>query len=290
MTAVMSIPQPLQQESLFDAWLEEPDPEPERVETSPAPVAIPQPVSPTREEALATVAVLRETGPPAVWEGDERLRDHLRPIAEVEGLVEPEERDDIDQFVEALERFGQVRPILISTEGAVISRGYLVTAALRLGWSHIAVRLEIAERSVVSPDQTSLMEEVERNVAQNGSGISQHDLAAIESLAVRDPLAGLTEDEVGALNATTVDPAAEWVGLPEFLPVGEPLKIVVSCDSEDDRDALFSLLGIRTIHKGTRGTLSVWWPDRAKEDLSSLRFVVEEPEPETFEEEPEPWF
>lgn len=278
---MLSTQNPLAQDSLFDSWLE-PEPEPET-----APATAPPAADPERSEALATVAVLRDLGPSPVWAGDERLRDHLRPIAEIEDLVEPEERDDIDQFVEALQRFGQVRPILVSTDGDVISRGYLVSAALRLGWSHIAVRLEIAERSVVSPDQTSLMEEVERTVARNGAGLSQRDLAAIEALAVRDPLAGLSEDEVGALNAATANADTEWVGLPEFLPVGEPLKVVVSCDSEDDRDALFSLLGIRTIHKGTRGTLSVWWPDREKEDLSSLRFVVEEPE--AFEEEPEPW-
>ncbi len=85
-----------------------------------------------------------------------------------------------------------------------------------------------------------------------------------------------TTDEVAAINSATADETAEWVGLPEFLPVSDALKVVVSCDSVEDRDRLLRKLGIDVIHKGTRGTLSVWWPNRDKEDLSSLRFEASE--------------
>lgn len=80
---------------------------------------------------------------------------------------------------------------------------------------------------------------------------------------------------VASINAATADPEMEWIGLPEYLPTTDALKVVVSCDTAEDRDALLRKLGIEVIHKGTRGTLSVWWPNRDKEDLSSLRFEVE---------------
>jgi len=80
------------------------------------------------------------------------------------------------------------------------------------------------------------------------------------------------EEDVERINEESADPATEWVGLPEFVAADESFKVVISCDTERDRDDLFELLGITTVHKGTRGTLSVWWPDRPREDLSSLRF------------------
>ena len=43
-----------------------------------------------------------------------------------------------------------------------------------------------------------------------------------------------------------------------------------------DRDAFFAHVGVETVHKGTRGILSVWYPDKSREDLASLRFVVED--------------
>lgn len=65
---------------------------------------------------------------------------------------------------------------------------------------------------------------------------------------------------------------AEWIGLPAFGPVDVAPRLVVSFDTVEDRQRLLDLAGITTIHKGTRGTLSVWWPPREREDLSSLRF------------------
>lgn len=123
-------------------------------------------------------------------------------------------------------------------------------------------------------DQLSLVGEVER---------SGGDREVIRSLSERQ-LVDLSDEEIDEINESSADRATEWVGLPAFLPVDAPLKVVISCSSRTDRDALLALLGIRTVHKGTRGTLSVWWPDREKEDLSSLRFTVAAP----IDEEPEP--
>jgi hypothetical protein len=68
---------------------------------------------------------------------------------------------------------------------------------------------------------------------------------------------------------------SEWVGLPAFGDVKQPPRAVIAFETEEDRARFFREVGIETVHKGTRGTLSVWWPEKSKEDLSSLRFVVE---------------
>ena len=138
---------------------------------------------------------------------------------------------------------------------------HLVAAAKSLGWTHIATRLEAAEEVGASSDQMTLLDEA----AKASDGQNRASLV--------DSFSGPADAE--QINRESADPDHQWVGLPEFLPVDEPVKVVVSCDTEAERDALFDVLGIETIHKGTRGTVSVWWPDREKKDLASLRFVTE---------------
>ena len=103
--------------------------------------------------------------------------------------------------------------------------------------------------------------------------------ALMRSLTREERLARTEEEEIAELNETSADPAARWVGLPAFVRTSDPFRLVVSCETEGARDALLDILGIGTIHKGTRGTLSAWWPNRAKKDLASLRFEVSPPPP-----------
>lgn len=94
------------------------------------------------------------------------------------------------------------------------------------------------------------------------------------------PLTGLGGGQLNVLDeidATNTEDdarrlAGEWIGLPAFGSNVEAPKVVVSFDSEADRQRFLGEIGVETIHKNTRGTLSVWWPPRDREDLSSLRF------------------
>lgn len=193
-----------------------------------------------------------------IWEGPESLRGFLVPIEE---LYFEEGSGEVERFAEGLRRFGQKRPV-VAEEDTVVSGSHVVEAARLLGWTHVAVRVALIEAAA----QVSLLDEAESRGILGGD--------ELRSL-VGEQRQATSADEV---NAATSNPETEWVGLPEFSAVGEPFKLVVSCETERERDSLLDLLGIETIHKGTRGTLSTWWPERAKEDLSSLRFVVEQTE------------
>lgn len=200
-----------------------------------------------------------------VWRGPESLRDDLVPIPSLTVDASGVE-GDLTAVRRGLEIFGQVRPVLTDEDGKTVTyRGHLVEAARELGWTHIATRLDAAE-SGTEAGQLTLLDEV----AKTAEGEDRTSL--LNSLS--GPSGAETEDDIERINRESADPDQQWVGLPEFLPVEEPVKVVVSCDTEGERDALFDVLGIETIHKGTRGTISVWWPDREKKDLASLRFIA----------------
>lgn len=63
----------------------------------------------------------------------------------------------------------------------------------------------------------------------------------------------------------------EWRGLPKFEAKDKAVRLVISFDTEKQRDELVAQLGL-ILAKKTKGTWSAWWPPRAKEDLSALRF------------------
>lgn len=192
-----------------------------------------------------------------VWQGAEYLRDSLVPISELR--IVPSEYGDAAAAIEGLRRYGQVRPILLDDDRLIVSRGHLLEAAIALDWTHVAARLASGEAVRESIDQLSLID-----VAG--------DAATVKALAAVATVREAEDDEIAAIDEATRDATTHWVGLPEYVPASVPFKLVVSCETEADRDAALDALGISTIHKGTRGTLSVWFPDRAREDLSSLRF------------------
>ncbi len=110
--------------------------------------------------------------------------------------------------------------------------------------------------------------------------LDEHRDSLEEAGPVEVPAGQLTfvdEVETAAPDETEArERSKEWIGLPMFGDVRPPARAVISFETPEDRQRFFDELGIKTVHKGTRGTLSVWWPEKSKEDLSSLRFVVED--------------
>jgi len=206
-----------------------------------------------------------------VWYGDDLLRQYLVPIHTLT-LVPNAAAGDPDTVRDALVEYGQIRPVLVGDLGTdVVMRQHLVEAAIELGWTQVAVRLKISEDATDSRDQMTFIEDLER---RDDKPENHADLIA--TLARPPGWREADQVEVDGINLLSMDTSVEWVGLPEFARYADPAfaKIIVSVMNEKDRDALLDVLGIQTIHKGTRGTLSVWWPPRGKRDLKScLRFV-----------------
>lgn len=75
-----------------------------------------------------------------VWKGAPQLREHLRPIHSLRPFPGNPPRKDVDDLVDSLKRFGQVRPVLLYEQDNItmVAGHHVWKAAKELGWTHIA--------------------------------------------------------------------------------------------------------------------------------------------------------
>lgn len=191
------------------------------------------------------------------WSGDKRLEQFLVPIAELK-VGTPV--GDITAVALGMAEAGQQNAVLLAADGKqVVSRAHIVHAAKELGWTHVAARSAAAERSVDDHAQVSLLDEAELS----GDKDSLRAFSRVEeALGVED------------VNSQTAQANREWewAGLAEFVQYEDTYKVVVSCRSEEERQALLDSLGIAAAYQRKRGPISATWPDYGREAPTVLRF------------------
>lgn len=197
-----------------------------------------------------------------------------------------EHPDDQRRHLSAsLAEHGLYRNVIAAQDGTILAGHGVVEAARAAGLDRIpVVRLPIA------PDDPRALKVLTGDNELGRIAMVDDRLLAELLREIRDSaeLLGTGYDDAMLANLVFVtraeheignrDDAASWVGLPEFVPTVEPFRVVVSCDTAADRDALLATLGIETIHKHTRGVFSVWWPPRGTQPLEAFRFD-DDPEP-----------
>lgn len=163
-----------------------------------------------------------------VWEGADVLREFLVPVADLERHPRNPRRGDVPEIVKSLQRYGQVRPVLVDAESRIIAGNHTYLAARELGWSHVAAipntfADENEARAYLLADNRlpelgdydqeelrALLEEIEQAGSWEGSGYTADDLedlrAAQNAVAETEPapFAGdyaLTEDQLAERQA-----------------------------------------------------------------------------------------
>lgn len=225
------------------------------------------------DDAIALMDSMPDALPTETVRVDD-LREHERnPRAHT-----PEQ---LEHLTASLREHGIFREIVIANDGTILA-GHGIVAALR----DMGLRKIPAKRLPYGPNDPEALKVI---AADNEIGrLAERDDRALtellrdvrESGDVSDLLGtGLDAEQLASLVLTTrpeseirdTNAAAEWVGMPDFEPQAERIKLVLAFDSEADRDTLIEQLGL-IIAKKTRQTWSAWWPPRELEDLSSLRF------------------
>lgn len=188
------------------------------------------------------------------WQGASRLEPFLVPIDSLE-VGTPV--GDITAVALGLAEAGQQNPVPLAADGKVQSSAHIVHAAKQLGWTHVAARSYAAILSTDDSAQTSLLDLMEE------AGESLEHVTRVKEAA--------SAEEVNSQTAQA-NREWEWAGLAEFVQYEDTYKVVVSCRSEEERQALLDALGIAAAYQRKRGPISATWPDYGREAPTVLRF------------------
>lgn len=194
--------------------------------------------------------------------------------------------DQLDHIAQSIRDHGFYRNIVIAQEDTILAGHGVVKASLRMRLSKVPVyRLPIA------PDDPRALKvmisdnEIEHMAERDDRALSEL-LKSIKENSPDDALLGTGYDDKMLANLIyvtrpreeiqTFDAAAHWVGMPEYDNPTEPYKLVVSFRSEADRDQFMRESKITRLNGRNGNTWSTWWPEKQRDDLSSVRFEVGE--------------
>jgi len=188
--------------------------------------------------------------------------------------------DQVEHLAQSIAEHGFYRNVVIARDGTILAGHGVVEAARKNRLRKIpVVRLDLdaddpkALKILTGDNELARLAEIDDRILT--------DLLREINDADEAGLLGTGYDEMMLANLVYVtrpaseingyDAAAEWVGLPEYPHVAR-VRLMVSFDTEEERDEFLATIGNPTLRKKTGGTWSTWWPEREREDLSSLRF------------------
>lgn len=187
--------------------------------------------------------------------------------------------DQLTHLIESLKSNGVYRNVVIARDGTILAGHGVVQAAVQLGLEKIPV-----QRLDLDPDDPRALKLL---IGDNEiSHLADRDDRALaemlKSIADEVGLLGTGYDEMMLANLVLVtrpeseiadiNEAAEWVGMPEFEEEALAPRCVVSFRSTEDREQFMAAIGATVINKKTEGVWSIWWPEKEKEALASMRF------------------
>lgn len=186
--------------------------------------------------------------------------------------------DQIAHLIKSIEEHGQYRNVVISRDGTILAGHGIVEALTKMGRTAVsAIRLDIESTSpaalkILTGDNEigNLAEQDDRLLSELLKEVKDFDVAGLIGTGFDNRmLANLVYVTRPATEIADFDEAAHWVGMPEYIPEPEPLKLIISFRNPDDRAQLARTLGIE--HTDNH-TMSSWWPLRERRDAASLRF------------------
>jgi ParB-like chromosome segregation protein Spo0J len=185
--------------------------------------------------------------------------------------------DQLEHIIKSIETHGFYRNIVVARDNTILAGHGVVKAALKMGKKRIPViRLDIdpdeprALKVITSDNEINNLAVVDdRALTEMLREVMQDDGSDLVGTGFNDEqLTALVMNSRAANEIQSKNEAAEWLGMPDYDPVDVTIKLVVSFKTMEDREQFAELLG----YKLTDKTKSVWYPDRDRDDISSVMF------------------
>lgn len=185
--------------------------------------------------------------------------------------------DQLDHIMKSIETHGFYRNIVVARDNTILAGHGVVKAAMKMGKKRIPViRLDIeaddprALKVMTSDNEINNLADVDdRALTEMLREIMNHDGSDLAGTGFNnEQLTALVMNSRPAHEIQSKTEANEWLGMPDYDAVDTAIKVVVSFKTMEDREEFADLLG----YKLTDKTKSVWFPDRDRDDISSVMF------------------
>lgn len=162
----------------------------------------------------------------------------------------------------SLDKFGQRKPIVITSDNTVIAGNGTLLAASELGWDKVAVVRAPADWGDEMIRAYAIADNRSADLSEFDPAVLQSQLASLEIAEFEFDALGFTEAEITALatidgtNSGKMDPLAEWTGMPEYEQEerGSAFSCTVHFPDDEAKNKFFELLGVNV-------KKSFWWPE-----------------------------
>lgn len=185
--------------------------------------------------------------------------------------------DQLGHLAESIRENGVYRNVVIAKDGTILAGHAVVQACKILNLAEVPVlQLSIDPNSTKAIKLLTADNEISHLAEVDDRALSM----LLKEVLDADNLFGTGYDEKMLANLIFVtrpsseiknmDEAAEWLGLPGFDRVPEPMKTIVQFETVADRAEFCRLLGIEEPPLA-KERVSMWWPEKEKEDLASIK-------------------
>ena len=188
--------------------------------------------------------------------------------------------DQVNHLMQSIKQNGFYKNIVVSKDNTILAGHGIIKAAKKLGMTEISIiKLDIDPESpqalkiLAGDNEVGRLAEIDdRSLSEILKKVKDDDI---------DGLLGTGYDEMMLANLVMVtrhgkeiadiNEAAEWVGMPDYEPKEDPIKITIQFRNEEDRETFANLSKMKRGKEGGT-TWSCWWPPKEKEDISSVKY------------------
>ncbi len=189
--------------------------------------------------------------------------------------------DQIAELKASIQKNTMYRNIVIARDDTILAGHGIAEAAEDMGLQTLPAKrldldpLEPRALAILTADNEleHLADRDDRKLSELLKEINDSSEVTLEGTGYDERmLANLLYVTRPATEIKNQDAAAQWVGLPDYEPAAQVLKVVVNCETPEDRDAFLEHIEVTSVSKTTHGTLSIWWPLRERESVTPLAF------------------
>jgi hypothetical protein len=188
--------------------------------------------------------------------------------------------DQLNHIITSIEQHGIYRNIVVASDYTVLAGHGVMKACRKMGLKEVPViKLDIDSNSsqalklLAGDNETGRLAQVnDRLLSEILKEVKDFDAVGLVGTGFDEMmLANLVMISRTSKEISSINEAAEWVGMPDYEPKDDGIRLSVNFMTEDDRELFFKVIG----QKFTEKTKAIWFPYKERNDMASIKYEVD---------------